>query len=109
MRFGFLGGLGLASLLFPSAAIEALHKPNYGPATIYRCKGQQAFSVSRTSTAANVSFSGQQWSLQRRPSSLGIKYAGGDAVLIVDGASAVLVTNEITGLTHCKEQPRRKS
>jgi membrane-bound inhibitor of C-type lysozyme len=92
-------GLMLAMLLFPGT-IQA----QAATASIevqYACTDAQIFIVTRTADKAFVQFDGKTYELQRRPSSIGIKYISASAALIVDGPSAVFVADDRFQLGTC--------
>jgi hypothetical protein len=67
----------------------------------YTCATGRWFEVRRSSSAADVSLDGRNYSLELKAGSLGTRYASPEATLIVDGNFAAFVTNEDIGLTAC--------
>jgi hypothetical protein len=90
--------LGSISSGFGAAQAEA------APAAVdYSCRANQQLSVQRDSSRARVSLGGRTFDLQRRRSSIGEKYLSPTAALIIDGASAVFVSNDHLDLGICFE------
>jgi precorrin-4 methylase len=67
----------------------------------YACTNAEKFIVTRTADKALVQFGGKTYELQRRPSSIGVKYISATAALIVDGASAAFVADDRFQLGTC--------
>jgi membrane-bound inhibitor of C-type lysozyme len=57
----------------------------------FACQSSSILRVRLTSRLAQVSIDGRQYSLQRRPSSLGARYSSRQGTLIVDGSFATFV------------------
>jgi membrane-bound inhibitor of C-type lysozyme len=57
----------------------------------FACQSSSTLKVRLTPSLAQVSIDGRQYSLQRRPSSLGARYSSRQATLIVDGSFASFV------------------
>lgn len=70
--------------------------------TVYRCAGNQSFTVARDARSALVEYSGARYVLPRRSSSIGDRYATRAATLIVDGDMAVFVSTSATNLEFCR-------
>lgn len=71
--------------------------------TTYRCSDGRTFKVLRDSYEADVDYANESYSLQRRPSSIGIRYGSTEASLILDGPYAAFVTETVVDLPQCKE------
>jgi hypothetical protein len=91
-------GLMLAMLSFPGI-IQAQAATSIE--VRYACTDAQGFIVTRTADKALVQFDGKTYELQRRPSSIGMKYISASAALIVDGPSAVFVADDRFQLGTC--------
>lgn len=100
MRLILLAALVLAGSLFEAPACGA------APVSIYHCDGARSFSVRLTASSAKVSLEGTQFTLPRRASSIGQKYASADGPLILDGDFAAFVTRQDTGLSGCNRVTR---
>jgi hypothetical protein len=72
--------------------------------SIYRCDGGRWFSVHRDKNTARIEYVDDRYSLARRPSSLGIKYASPEATLIIDGQFAAFATETVVDLEQCSEE-----
>jgi len=92
-------GLMLALLSF-SGTVQA-HAATASIEARYACTNAQEFVVARTADKALVQFDGKTYELQRRPSSIGVKYISATAALIVDGPSAVFVADDRFQLGTC--------
>lgn len=57
----------------------------------FACQSSSVLKVRLTSRLAQVSIDGRQYSLQRRPSSIGARYSSRQGTLIVDGSFATFV------------------
>lgn len=73
-----------------------------GSVTLFRCAGGQSFTVERDDRSAIVIYSGVRHELPRRSSSIGERYATGDATLIIDGDMAAFVTRSVMNLDFCR-------
>jgi hypothetical protein len=71
--------------------------------TTYRCSDGRTFGVVRDSYEADVAYANELYSLQRRPSSIGVRYASTEASLVVDGPYAAFVTETVVDLPECRE------
>lgn len=76
--------------------------------SVYQCTDGRMFSVARDARRAAVYYENERYSLSRRPSSMGIKYASPEATLIVDGEFAAFVTETIIDLKSCTEFAGRR-
>lgn len=99
-------------LLIKSVALAVLGgcSTSASPAAInsvYQCADGRFFSVARDARRAAVYYEDERYSLSRRPSSIGLKYASLEATLVVDGAFAAFVTETIVDLRSCTEPARR--
>ena len=68
----------------------------------YVCEDGRSFSVKRDERAASILYTDTRYSLPRRPSSIGVRYASPEATLIIDGNFAALVTETIVDLQSCR-------
>jgi hypothetical protein len=57
--------------------------------------------VQQTRSSAHVSLNGRSYDLQRSRSGIGVKYLSPTAALVIDGPSAVFVTENQTNLGTC--------
>lgn len=101
-------------LLIKSAVIAVLGgcSASASPAAInsvYQCSDGRIFSVARDDSRAAVYYEDERYSLSRRPSSIGLKYASPEATLIVDGAFAAFVTETIVDLENCNESSEKRA
>ena len=90
-RLVALGLLGSA----PIAAFAGVSPVNY------TCPASEQLTVQFDGSTAQVSLGGQHYDLSRRRSSIGEKYLSSQAALIIDGTSAVFVTNDRPRLGTC--------
>lgn len=67
----------------------------------YECMPAAQLVVASSETTASVRFGDRAYELQRRPSSLGRKYASELATLIIDGSSAVFISEDGLRLNDC--------
>ena len=72
-------------------------------ASIYECADGRWFSVRSHEGKATILYEDQHFSLPRRPSSIGVKYASPEATLIIDGKFAVFVMEADVGPERCYE------
>lgn len=98
---------GLTALAAPISigllsSCSAAAAPQVKSAT-YNCNAGRSFGVRSDDKHATIEYSGQRYSLPRRPSSIGYKYASPAATLIIDGDVAVFVTEAIVDLGGCYE------
>jgi membrane-bound inhibitor of C-type lysozyme len=70
--------------------------------TRYRCAQNQVFTVNRNSEAAIVTYADEDYTLSRKPSSIGLRYASDRATLIIDDDYAAFVTEATNNLHACK-------
>ena len=66
------------------------------------CADGRRFAVTREKRAASVVFENKTFSLARRPSGIGVRYANSRAALIIDGEMAAFVTDTVTDLQRCR-------
>ena len=92
-------------ILCQSAALALANCSVAGPAAtpsvLYRCADGRSFTVSRDRYEASVGYEDALYSLARRPSSIGAKYASPEAALIIDGDHAVFTSETIVDLKQC--------
>lgn len=67
----------------------------------YACPASENLTVKRNLAAARVTLAGRTYDLQRKQSSIGVKYLSANAALIIDGASAVFVADDHLDLGTC--------
>ena len=67
----------------------------------YACPAREGLMVQRDGSSARVNSSGRNYVLQRNHSSIGDKYLSAKAALIIDGDSAVFVTDDHLNLGTC--------
>jgi len=70
----------------------------------YACEGRQNLVVERTGATARVRLIDRVYELRRKPSSIGVKYLGSGAALIIDGPSAVFVAEDRLQFGNCVEE-----
>lgn len=68
----------------------------------YDCAENRHFTVQRTDDAAIVSYADQNYTLARKPSSIGLRYASGVATLIIDRDFAAFVSETVVDLENCR-------
>lgn len=68
----------------------------------YRCADNRQFTVQHTDDAAIVSYANQNYTLWRRPSSIGLRYASSVATLIIDSDFAAFVSETVVDLDRCQ-------
>lgn len=71
--------------------------------TRYACDFRQQLVVTRTADGARVNFIDRAYELSRARSSIGEKFLSATAALIIDGSSAVFVTEDRLQLGACVE------
>ena len=71
--------------------------------TRYRCAENRYFIVERSENAAVVSYANTRYSLGRKPSSVGLRYASSEATLIIDSDFAAFVSETVTDLDDCRD------
>lgn len=97
--------------VFPCAALllvvgcSAPTSAHTRSASLYECSGGRTFAVTRDARAATVHYRDTRYELQRRTSSLGVRYSSPKASLIIDGDVAVFVTERILDLHVCSARP----
>ena len=69
----------------------------------YSCSGGRDLTIRRSTLGAHVSLEGKSYELRRHRSSIGEKYLSSKEALIIDGSSAVFVTNNHLDLGTCEE------
>ena len=69
----------------------------------YSCSGGRDLRIRRSTLGAHVSLEGKSYELRRHRSSIGEKYLSSKEALIIDGSSAVFVTNNHLDLGTCEE------
>jgi membrane-bound inhibitor of C-type lysozyme len=67
----------------------------------YACASRADLLVERNATSARVSIDGRTYDLQRKRSSIGPKYISRKAALIIDGGSAIFVSDDHPDLPAC--------
>jgi hypothetical protein len=72
--------------------------------TRYRCAQDQSFTVNRDANSAVVSYADENYTLARKPSSIGFRYASDIATLIIDDSYAAFVTDTTTDLQECEQR-----
>ena len=87
--------LGVLSLLGAAQAHAATVR--------YACDARQNLTVERDGDAANVRFLRRTYKLERKASSIGLKYVAATAALIIDGRSAVFVAEDRLQFPACTE------
>lgn len=97
--------LGVLSLLGTAQAADA--------ATVtevhYACDEGQRLVVRESAQFASVQFIDRTYELKQKRSSIGRKYISPTAALIIDGASAVFVTEDRLQLGQCTETSQEAS
>ena len=94
---------------FGLAGTSATHAHS-GPNTIhYACPRNHDLTVERSGYAASVRFAGRTYDLRQVPSSIATQYVSPKAALIIDGSTAVFVTNAETDLGTCIKAPATAS
>jgi len=97
--------IAVLSVLIAANAIAAVGtKP-----VRYVCESAPELVVMRTMNNASVHFAGKTYELRREASSIGAKYISGNAALIVDGRSAVFVSEDQLQLGTCLQASRMSS
>ena len=96
------GMAGLLMFLFLGTVGRAQPHAFVGAAVQYSC-GRQDILIERDRSSARVTFQKRSYLLSRKPSDIGEKYLSSAAALIIDGRSAVFVTDEVTDLGKCIE------
>lgn len=94
--------LGATIALVALAACSGAEATQSHGHSTYQCKRGQTFKVERRKDRAEVHYAGRRFDLPRRASSIGDRYATHDATLIIDGDSAVFVTNSVLDLGACR-------
>lgn len=74
-----------------------------GGTILYACPANGELIVQRNGSTAHVSLAGRRYDLLRKRSSIGDKYIAPKAALIIDGASAVFVSEDHLNLGTCTE------
>jgi membrane-bound inhibitor of C-type lysozyme len=69
----------------------------------YACDERQNLVVERDGKTARVHFVDRSYDLRRKASGIGVKYESANAALIIDGASAIFVTDDRLQLGACTE------
>lgn len=77
-----------------------------GSAIRYACQPAQNLVVTRSADGATVLFVDRTYELRRKASSIGEKYISKSAALIIDGKSAIFVTEDRWQLGTCVEAMR---
>lgn len=72
----------------------------------YRCGGTSELVIRRTHAVADARFEERTYRLHRKASSLGERYSGANAAIIVDGATAVFVAGDQVRVHSCVESGR---
>ena len=93
VTWAIVGTMLAASAITPAYALPSPIR--------YTCSASQDLTVQRNRSTARVNFDGHSYDLQRKSSSIGDKYISAKAALIIDGASAVFVTEDHLGLGMC--------
>ena len=84
------------------SSCSAAAAPQVRTAT-YACSDGRSFTVRRDDERASIQYADGRYSLSRRPSSIGTKYASPEATLIIDGDFAAFVTETVVDLEGCHE------
>lgn len=92
----------LAGVLSFLAVAQAAHAAPVTE-TRYECEGRQRLVVRRSGDLAAVQFVDRSYLLRRARSSIGQKFIGLTAALIIDGTSAVFVAEDRLQLGQCFE------
>ena len=92
------GALGAALLVLAGCATTS---GNEHSRRDYLCTDATQLSVVRRSEIATVEHQGSAYRLTHKPFSLGERYTSADATLIVDGRSAVFVTQDAAYAQRC--------
>ena len=102
MRIRVAAGLmvGVLSLL---GAVNSASATAAATVVRYECDPRQKLIVARSEESAAVQFVDRKYELERRPSSIGEKYASANATLIIDGSHAVFVADDRLQLGTCRE------
>lgn len=69
----------------------------------YACDGRQSLIIQRDKSTALVRFVNGSYKLRRKASSIGEKYVSSTAALIIDGRSAVFVSEDRLQFGNCTE------
>jgi membrane-bound inhibitor of C-type lysozyme len=100
MRIRVAGALMIAVVSVLASAQAHAATP---PTVRYACEERQNLTIQRDATTARVTFIDRSYELQRRRSSIGVKYGSPSAALIIDGKSAVFVADDRLQLGACTE------
>lgn len=84
------------------SSCSAAATPQVRKAT-YACNDGKSFTIQRDGKNASLEYFGEHYSLSRRPSSVGVKYASPEATLIIDGDFAAFVTESLVDFERCYE------
>ena len=95
----FLQGVVVLALVGCSSPTSA----RGGRIATYECAGGKAFTVRRDAKVAMVEYDDQSYRLDRRTSSMGVKYSSDEASLIIDGDLAVFVAETVLDLKLCRD------
>lgn len=101
VRMGIKIATGLTLALLSFLGTVQAHAAAASIEARYVCTNAHGFIVTRTADKALVQFDGKSYELQRKPSSIGVKYISAAAALIVDGPSAVFVADDRFQLGTC--------
>ena len=93
--------MGLLTLVLSLLGGAQAHAAS-GPVR-YQCEARQNLVIERSARTAHVRFIDREYSLGRKASSMGEKYASSTAALIIDGRSAVFVAEDRLQLGACVE------
>lgn len=67
----------------------------------YSCSPSDALTIAHDRSTARVSYAGKTYDLRRKRSDLGLTYLSGKAALVIDGNSAVFVSDDHFDLGTC--------
>ena len=67
----------------------------------YSCAPGEALTIARDRSSARVSYAGRTYDLQRKRSDIGLTYLSEKAALVIDGNSAVFVSDDHFDLGTC--------
>lgn len=89
--------IAIVALVFPAASCAAPSRLQYA------CGASEILTVERDARTARVRLGDRTYPLERTRSSIGDHYISASAALIIDGASAVFVTDKRPDLGSCTE------
>jgi hypothetical protein len=89
--------LTIAASVVATAPVAATERPMR-----FVCADRQWFEVTRNQNVATVRLGKREYNLRFKRGSIGQRYVGSSATLIIDGDFAAFVADDATGLRSCR-------